>query len=163
MIAGQGRQWQRTACRWIESEERERQQSVFKHFAIVEHFLLCTKSGTIGTRTVESFIKAMADIEKLNWISFLRCSIMTLSPLFSSKDRFSPLPQRAFFCPSCPAAPNEVRARRHMLWCNIGCTGCCSFTTSPCVDPDFFLYETVCSRAAPCFRFGVRCILFSFR
>jgi hypothetical protein len=120
MIAGQGRQWQRTACRWIESEERERQQSVFKHFAIVEHFLLCTKSGTIGTRTVESFIKAMADIEKLNWISFLRCSIMTLSPLFSSKDRFSPLPQRAFFCP---------RARQRRMASARGVTCCGAIST----------------------------------
>jgi hypothetical protein len=97
MIAGYGRPCQRGAQRqrpyaWIDWKIRKRQQGVFKHFAIVEHFLLCTKSGTIGTRTVESFIKAMADIEKLNWISFLRCSIMNLSPLFSSKDRFSPLP-----------------------------------------------------------------------
>ncbi|MFD0876308.1 hypothetical protein ACFQ1A_19105 [Massilia pinisoli] len=99
MIAGEGRQWQRAAGPrgWKIRKERKRQQGVFKHFAIVEHFLFCTKSVPIEMDTVESFIKAMADIENLNWISFLRCSIMNLSPLFSSKDRFSPLPQRAFF------------------------------------------------------------------
>jgi hypothetical protein len=102
MIAGEGRQWQRAVRgrRWKNPKERKRQQGVFKHFAIVEHFLFCTKSVPIGIRTAESFIKAMADIGNLNWISFLRCSIMNLSPLFSSKDRFSPLPQRAFFCPA---------------------------------------------------------------
>jgi hypothetical protein len=73
-------------------EKRERQQGVFKHFAIVEHFLWCTKSGTPAVRTAESFIKPMADIANLNWIYFLRCSMMSMSPLFSSKDRFSPLP-----------------------------------------------------------------------
>jgi hypothetical protein len=72
--------------------KRERQQGVFKHFDIVEHFLWCTKSDTPAVRAAESFIKAMADIAKLNWISFLRCSMMSMSPLFSSKDRFSPLP-----------------------------------------------------------------------
>jgi hypothetical protein len=94
MIAAQGRQWQRAARLrgWMNSKERERQQGVFKHFAIVEHFLWCTNSDTAGGRTAESFIKAMTGIAKLNWIYFLRCSIMSMSPLFSSKDRFSPLP-----------------------------------------------------------------------
>jgi hypothetical protein len=94
MIAAQGRQWQRAVGLrgWMNPKERERQQGVFKHFAIVEHFLWCTKSDTAGACSTESFIKPMADIANLNWIYFLRCSIMNLSPLFSSKDRFSPLP-----------------------------------------------------------------------
>jgi hypothetical protein len=93
----------------MNSKKRERQQGVFEHFAIVEHFLLCTKSDPIEAGTAVSFIKAMADIANLNWISFLRCSMMNLSPLFSSKDRFSPLPQRAFFCPNVPqGAPYAV-------------------------------------------------------
>jgi len=102
MIAGEGRQWQRAAGPrgWKIRKERKRQQGVFKHFAIVKHFLFYTKSVPIGMGTAESFIKPMGDIGNLNWISFLRCSIMNLSPLFSSKDRFSPLPQRAFFCPA---------------------------------------------------------------
>jgi hypothetical protein len=94
MIAGESRQWQRAAGPrgWKIRKERKRLQGVFKHFAIVEHFLFCTKSVPIAISTAESFIKAMVDIKNLNWISFLRCSIMNLSPLFSSKDRFSPLP-----------------------------------------------------------------------
>jgi hypothetical protein len=43
------------------------------------------------------FIKAITVIENLNWHSILRCSMMDLSPLFSSKDRFSPLLVAGFF------------------------------------------------------------------
>jgi hypothetical protein len=77
--------------------KRERQQGVFKHFDIVEHFLWCTKSDTPAVRAAESFIKAMADIAKLNWISFLRCSMMSMSPLFSSKKIDSARLRAGFF------------------------------------------------------------------
>jgi hypothetical protein len=41
IIAGQGRQWQRATrpVAWMNPKKRKRQQGVFKHFAIVEHFL----------------------------------------------------------------------------------------------------------------------------
>jgi hypothetical protein len=122
MIAGYGRPWQRGAQglrprRSMNWNGRERPRSVFKHFAIVEHFLWCTKSDPIQACAAASYIKAMADITNLNWISFLRCSIMNLSPLFSSKDRFSPLPQRAFFLPARPgrAAYAAVQYRQCTL------------------------------------------------
>jgi hypothetical protein len=73
---------------------------VLKHFAIVEHFLLCTKGVLFARAALSQSMKPIDAIGNLNWISFLRCSIMNLSPLFSSTDRLSPLPKRAFFLPA---------------------------------------------------------------
>ncbi|MBW8900530.1 MAG: hypothetical protein JF619_20945 [Massilia sp.] len=51
IIAGQGRQWQRAAPtrEGKNPQKRKRQLGVLEHFAIVEHFLLCTKSVPIGS------------------------------------------------------------------------------------------------------------------
>jgi hypothetical protein len=50
MIAGQGRQWQRAAPtrQGKNPQKRKLQLGIFEHFAIVKHFLLCTKSDPIG-------------------------------------------------------------------------------------------------------------------
>jgi hypothetical protein len=82
----------------------------------------------------------MADIRKLNWISFLRCSIMKLSPLFSSKDRFSPLPQRAFFC---LVSLRDLAARRH---CEHPYAACCAAKNSGIHDGELTIHKCFASR-----------------
>jgi hypothetical protein len=48
-----------------------------------------------------SFMALISIIINQNWISFAQCSMMQLSPLFSSKEiDFSPLHERAFFYPA---------------------------------------------------------------
>jgi len=47
------------------------------------------------------YVLPISIIRIINWIDLAQCSMIDLSPLFSSTgNRFSPLPQRAFFC-SC--------------------------------------------------------------